>query len=91
MLPTDGLPGELLRKHRWVSEEKRGMSSCERKAETFPVACVTKHLKFCNTLQISSSHFIESQHGHLHRDPFPSRKSTSSKSAGMIRRVIKDC
>lgn len=66
------------------------MSSCEQKRETFPVACVTKHLKFCNTLQIASSRFIESQHGHLHSDPFPSRKSTS-ESAGMIGRVIKDC
>lgn len=78
---------ELLRKHGYLSGGKQGMSSCERKAEKFPVVCITEQLKICNAAQISSCHFLETQHGRLHRESFPRRKSPSSQNAGMIRRI----
>lgn len=46
---TDLPLSELSRKHTYLSGGKLGMSSCEQKVETFPVACISEHLKICNT------------------------------------------
>lgn len=51
---------------RWIVEETQTGAWRQlwnellwAKGREFPVAFVTKHLKFCNSLQISSSHFIK--------------------------------